>query len=67
VYKELSLPADRGRSVMTAFHIAEISHAPHISDMVVPHAPREVLMYLGTVPPNTVLGHTPFIFETSLR
>jgi hypothetical protein len=31
-------------------------------------APREVLMYLGTVPPDSsVQNHTAFTFETSLR
>jgi carboxypeptidase family protein/Big-like domain-containing protein len=30
-------------------------------------APREVLMYLGTMPPTSVNSHTPFVFETSLR
>jgi hypothetical protein len=30
-------------------------------------APREVLMYLGAAPPNTVPGHTSFTFETSVR
>ncbi len=31
------------------------------------NAPREVLMYLGAAPPNTVSGHTTFTFETSMR
>ena len=31
------------------------------------NAPREVLMYLGAVPPNSVTAHTPFTFETSMR
>jgi hypothetical protein len=31
------------------------------------NGPREVLMYLGTVPPIALPGHMPFTFETSLR
>ncbi|MCA1650102.1 MAG: hypothetical protein LC753_07400 [Acidobacteria bacterium] len=31
------------------------------------NAPREVLMYLGAVSPNSVSGHTTFTFETSVR
>ena len=31
------------------------------------NAPREVLMYLGTVPPSAVLSHTSFTFETAMH
>ena len=31
------------------------------------NGPREVLMYLGMVPPIALPGHMPFTFETSLR
>jgi TolB-like protein len=31
------------------------------------NGPSEVLIYLGAAPPNTVLDHTPFSLETSMR
>lgn len=31
------------------------------------NAPREVLLYLGSAPPNDVPEHTPFTLETSMR
>jgi hypothetical protein len=30
-------------------------------------APRELIMYLGASSPNGITGHTPVVFETSMR